>query len=224
MDENITQEQREAYLKEAQAAAAAGDLKKMNDALFKSLVPDGVARNLRRRWPGLMDDDVDSLVAEAVKTLYEWVRDGNKVSRIAGFLVKVAHRKAFKLDRSRPSQDAWDPSDLENFEWDYSDDLESHTERDERVKRALVAARALLSRLGQEGVREVMEVIFDALERGVADMTSGEIAQALGRSNPSTVRQQRKRGFDRLRREARKEGLDFDLSFLEAEEDGDDHV
>lgn len=218
MGETISRERREEYLRQAQKAAAEGDLKGMNTALFKSLVPDGVVANLKRKWPYLADDDVEYLVAEAIDILYQYVRDGKTVSRIAGFLVKVTHRRAYKLYESRPDRAVWDSSDIENYERDYSDDLDSHTEREERVTRALATARALLPRLGQQGVREVMEIILDGVERGVTDLPSTEIGEVLDRS-PATVRQQRKRGFDRLAREARKEGLRFDTSYMESEEE-----
>jgi DNA-directed RNA polymerase specialized sigma24 family protein len=206
----------------------------MLTALYKSHVLDGICRRLAKDWSEIAFEDVELLVAEAVDVLYEKVRGGEKIRRIAPFLVKVASRKAYDFHESRRVIDALDPADVEaaagkesrrDFEREEKQakpktpDPGDELDYEDKRRIALRIARGLLPRLGQQRIQDVMSYIFDAIEAGHDDISNEEIEDALGLS-PDTVRTSKSRGFTRLARIAKEEKLlaqDFDLLGLDAD-------
>jgi len=203
-------------------------------ALYKSHVLDGICRRLAKDWSEIAFEDVELLVAAAVDVLYEKVRRGEQIRRIAPFLVKVASRKAYDFDESRRVIDALDPADVEaaagkeacrHFEREEQQakpktpDPDDELDYEDKRRIALRIARGLLPRLGQQRIQDVMGYILDAIEAGHDDISNEEIEDALGLS-PDTVRTSKSRGFTRLARIAKAEKLlaqDFDLLGLDAD-------
>jgi len=203
-------------LGQATEAIAAGDPKGMLEHLYSSYFLDGLARGIRRRWPSLSRDDIDFVIAQAVDALYRWVSERKKILNLAAFLWKVADRKANDFHERRLREKAVDPEDLQRL----SDkgisaralssrqgtDSAATDDYDRRRAEAISIARGLLPRLGQQNVQSVLGYVLDALEVGEVDVPNAEIAAALGISL-ETVRTSLSRGFARLARIAREEGL-----------------
>jgi DNA-directed RNA polymerase specialized sigma24 family protein len=85
------------------AAQAARDLKpvKMVEALHESYVMDGLIRRLQSGWSSLQFHDAQDIIAESVNVLYRKVAGGTPVHGIVGFLMKVAHLKAYDMHGAR---------------------------------------------------------------------------------------------------------------------------
>ena len=78
---------------------------------------------------------------------------------------------------------------------------------EDRRLEAIELARRLIPRLGQDSVQSVMRRILDAIEDGVPSITTADLAMATGMTEDG-VRQCRSRGFRRLERIVRDEGLE----------------
>src|SRR5262249_48145414 len=154
-------------LREANAAALAGDPMAMLTALYKSRVLDGICRRLAAAWGAIAFEDIELVVAEAVDVLYEKVRNGEKIRRIIPYLLKVSTRKAYNFHESRRAVDAVDPADLEmaarKESWRRFESKEKQAEAstgepvddldyEDKRRIALRTARGLLPRLGQQRI------------------------------------------------------------------------
>lgn len=209
---NITKEQQEELFARAKEAAATGDPRRMLEYLYLSGVLDGLTRQIATKWRALSRDEVDDIVAEAVDVLYGAIRDRKKVDNLVTYLWKTSDHKACDYYRIRQNQKPLTPKDLEQIadpSTESSDSLENskpELDWEERRTQAITIARSLLPRLGQHNVQNVMTYILDALLADCVDISNIEISSALGLS-PDVVRQSKKRGFDRLERIVREEGL-----------------
>lgn len=212
-------------LQKAKEAAASGDPRGMVEALYQSFALDSLARWLRGKWPTLPHDDVDFAVAEAVDVLYQAVGRGEKVFKIVAYLWKVSDRKAGEHYRIRVHEIAFDPEELERVgsrSSGVSEGSDEELDWEERRGRAIAIARSLIPRLGQSSIRAVMSYVIDAVEAGCEDLPSREIAEALGLSD-DTVRQSLSRGFRKLARIVREEGLadqELDFGRISSEKEG----
>lgn len=229
-----TPEQNEA-LQRARKAAHDKKPVEMVEALYESHLLDGLVRTTEDQWSALSFQDAEDVVAEAVDALYTKVASGGAVGGIVSFLRKVVQNKACDLHRVKKQHILMPPPDLElainktaaiEAVTDCGDaQPNGHPEPEpldweQRKRIALATARSLLPRLGQENVRRVMAYIFDAVEAGQEDISSPDIADALGLTS-DTVRQARHRGFERLQRIAKEEKLvdkDFNLAALAGED------
>lgn len=208
--------QQDEALKQAEDAAAMGDPVGMVKNLHRSFYLDGITRRLRSRWERLSVEDVKDAVAEAVNVLYFSIRDGKKILDIKGYIWKAADNKANDRYRLQQREKAMTLEGLDHVssqahppaEDEYMYGRSRIEEPDLNVGRAIAisTARRLLPRLGGENIQQVMEYILDAIEADQLHIPNSEIEEALGLSN-QTVRQCRSRGFRRLEREGRKEGL-----------------
>jgi len=196
----------------ARDAAAGGNPESMIEHLYASFYLDGLARGIQRRWPSLPAEDVDFAIAQAVDALYQAVQKKSVVN-LPGFLWKVADRKANDCYQIHSRERATDPEELVNISDKYAPtDFPTEakpSEDDDFEKRRLEAlrlARSLIPRLGQQNIQAVFNYLLDALEAGAVDVPNAEIADALGLS-AQTVRTSLSRGFARLTRIARAEGL-----------------
>lgn len=208
--------QQDEALKRAQDAAAAGDPVGTMDNLYQSFYLDGITKRLRARWGRLSAEDVKDAVAEGVNALYVSVMDGKKVLDIKGYIWKAADNKANDRDRLQQIEWTMPPEDLDRVtsrahpaaedEYIYGGVRIEDPDPAIARARAISAARRLLPSLGGERIQQVMGYIFDAIEAEQLHIPNSEIEEALGLSN-ETVRQCRSRGFRRLEREGRKEGL-----------------
>ncbi len=204
----LTAQEREA-LAAATTAAKNGDPKGMLAGLYQSSYLAGLVRQLGARWTRLSTVDVEQVIAEALDALFEAVKNRTDVKNIPAYLWKVCHYRAIKRNDDLERQVQMSSSQIDA---QYSDGVDesddSDPEMDEKRMReeALRIARGLLPRLGQRNVQAVMEYIFDAIEADMEEIPNNEIEEALGLT-PDTVRQSRSRGFRRLERICREDGL-----------------
>jgi DNA-directed RNA polymerase specialized sigma24 family protein len=201
----------EAQLEAAKQAATQGQPLQMLEFLYKSHALDGLVRRLQSKWSRLPSADIDMAVAKAVDAAYDFLRSGKTIPGLVGFLWKVADRRAFDYSRLLRSEIATDPKIIADVahpnagipgeEPDSGED-----ERGAMIQRAVKIARKLLPRLGQETIRRVMSLVVDAAEEGLEDLPNRHIAELLDLS-VDTVKQSKSRGFERLKRLAKEEGL-----------------
>lgn len=211
--EHITKEQQEQFLRLANEVAAVGDPRRMLEALHRSGVLDGLTRRIALKWNSLSNDEVGDIVAEAVDILYVAIRDRKKVSNLVAYLWKTSDHKACDYYRTQQKNRKTLTSDeleqIPDSSTEHEDALDSSTQEldwEEKRSQVIAIVRSLLPRLGQHNVQNVMTCILDALAADCMDISSAEIAEALGLTL-DVVRQSKKRGFDRLERIVREEGL-----------------
>ena len=214
---NITKEQQEKLLTQAKQAAISGDPRKMLEYLYLSRALDGLTRQIASKWRSLSCDEVEDIVAKAVDILYEAIRDGKKVLKLVPYLLKICKHNAYDYYRARQNEKPLTLDDLTNIA-DPSSELEDDFDRstkeldwEEKRSQAIAIARSLIPKLGQHNVQKVMAYILNALETDCVDISNVEIAEALGLSS-DVIRQSKKRGFDRLERIVRNEGLATQVS------------
>lgn len=221
MNENertITPEEQKQALQSARDAAAAGDPMGMLKNLYHGFVLDGMKSRLAARWSQIPTDDVDYFVAQAVDILYEQINLGEKVFNITAYLWKVAERKATDYHRIRKKERSLPPDELsevfnssrvavhQRTSEEMAEEEREKEEQDRKRRQSITIARSLLPRLGLANVQAVMAYVIDAAEARREDLQNIEIADALGLSL-ETVRQAKSRGFRRLSRIAKEEGL-----------------
>lgn len=170
--------------------------------LFASPAFDGLCARLRSQWPWLPEDDVNLAVAEAFEALYEALGKGAPPEDPVLWLAGVARHKAADIMRARESEEL--RGELPLAAGSLGRDLLA----DDRERRSKLAqlARGLLPRVGSANVRAVMGFYIDAVEQGVTSLGYQEIADALG-LDKDNVKTWAHRGFRRLARAAREEGL-----------------
>ena len=214
---HITKEQQEELLQQAKEAAASGDPGRMLEALHGSFALDGLTRRIASKWQKLSRDEVDFIIAEAVDILYVALCNGKKVLNLVAYLWKTSDHKACDYYRTKQNEKPLTPEELERIP-DQSTELEesldnsaTELEWEEKRPRVIAIVRSLLPRLGQHNAQAVMTYILDALSSDCMDISNTEIAEALGLSL-DVVRQSKKRGFDRLERIVREEGLAAQVS------------
>lgn len=212
---------------EVREAAVSKDPKGVLGALLKRRLIDGLVNRLKahchkRKWLPLPDDDMDYIVVQAISELYDGMQDDKGPKDVVAYLFKTCFYKVCDAYKRRPHT-----TDLHGGDEDESDPFDAlpGPEYEAGVAAAVVAAdgqlvalrfvRAMIPQLGEDNIQKVMTFIFDAVERGIMDMPSGEIAGALG-MNESSVRKWRSRGFDRLEKRLVASGLlkegELDLS------------
>lgn len=215
----VVDEVKEAFSR-AHDAARRGDPRGMLNAIAETSILDGLARWGKRRWGKIPDDLMHDIIGKAVDNLYEQVRNGQKILDIPAYLTKTIHFKADDLYRKLIREEEFDPTNrahTENMQY-LPEQLSSDADiaelgDEERLKEAIVKARQLLPRLGQENVQKVMETILDAVEAGRVDITNEEIAEVTGLSQ-SSVRVWKLRGFKRLTDLASKEAGEKNINGL----------
>ena len=213
-------------LQKARDAAKAGNPMGMVEALYLSHTLDGILRRLQAKWPHIVPDELDFAVADAVDVLYQAIGRGEKMFDIVSYLWKVADRNASDYHQLRQREMTRAPADMELIPDEHQEPTDEVTQeimREERRRQAIALARNLLPRLGQQNAQSVMGYIIDAAEADRQHVPNAEIAEALG-LNSDTVRACLSRGFRRLKRIAREEGIvmrDMDYGGLDADEVAD---
>lgn len=193
----------------AKRAAAEKRPDEMITALAASHFLDGLKGRLSRDWQGRLPAvELDECIAEAVDSTYDAVNRGKSINNLGAWLWKAAANKA--RDRWNDEYVHRRPGHIEELE-DAGFVLDGDNGPDQglaehRRAEAIRVARRLLPRIGQGQIVEVMTVVIDAVEQGVHDLPSSAIAGSLGLSVDS-VRALLSRGFERLTREARGEGI-----------------
>ncbi|HMH44347.1 MAG TPA: hypothetical protein VK557_12735 [Pyrinomonadaceae bacterium] len=205
-------------LERAKQAAISGDIETFMEALFSSRLPDALNWRLRKQLP---DDDVDAIVAEAIGTTYEAIQTHGARINLAAWLSKTCYNQARARYATRKNIVAEDSLDLERRSGADQTQLSpptTHAEQEEveeqaasRRIEAIKLARTLLPRIGEDNIQKVMSVVLDAIEQDLVDLSSEEISEMVGLT-PDTVRRLISRGFERLEREAKQDGLWLDIS------------
>ncbi len=205
------------WVRAARDTAAAGDPIGMLEALHKSHILDGLARYVSHLWGKHLDrDDIHTIIGRAVDAFYERVSNGERIREPKAYLYRTSLNLAYDENQRKirhvPLGDAHGVEDAR------ADVPQGQPIPREKLReRALAIARGLLPRLGQENIRRVMKYVFEAIEKGVEDVPRREIAEALGLSEV-TVRQCLHRGFRRLKRAAREQGITLEDVLEEMEE------
>lgn len=207
-------------LEEAQQALNQGDLVGMLDALAESGFLDGLKRRLQSKWEALPPSEVDDCAADAIAAACSWVSKGQSIGNLGGWLWKsatnIAHDR-WKLDYSRRGKlgEIITSADMEPGEM-FLDGAEYLEVKKMRRKEALRVARELLPEVGEGQVRDVMEIVLDAIENELPDLPASFIAGILDISE-NTARALVSRGFQRFRRSAAERGIQMptDLSEID---------
>ena len=177
-------------------------------ALQESRIISGFASKVCKDFSRLTQDDADAVVAEATLELFTAVQGGTPVTNVSGWLYTTSKRIAMRWDERRRNERPFADGEDDCIENPWLDPLAQRFVEEEREQlraEALKVARGLLPQLGTGSVVEVMTVIFEAVEKGL-DITDHEVADILGKDYDS-VREWRRRGFDRLNDRARKMGV-----------------
>ena len=198
----LSREEQDLEIRIAMACAAEGDPWDMIAHLQRVNVLSGIKLTFRRKWPDLPEAEIDDMVARGVDALYDKLSRGGEVANPVGYVLEVMRHEAYDyaaghghtvpLDAARDSIS--------------TDDVAGAAMPDDRRAAALASARSIIPRLGQDSVQAVMRLIVDAVEDGRTTITTTELAAATGLTEES-VRQCRSRGFRRLERIVREEGL-----------------
>ena len=209
---------RESFFQAAHKAAEEGNPVQMLDSLFQTGILDGIPRYIAAHWSDFDFADASVFAAAATDELYSKVHAGQKIRNVSAYLFKVALNKAHDEYEKRSKHVSLD---------DVDDIADTRTmpsgpplPREALKKKALQLARQFLNELGQENVQRVMAIYFDAIDKGIEDVSTADIAEALNLTE-DTVRQCRSRGWRRLQRVAKEHGvcLDQALADLQATEE-----
>lgn len=212
-----------ASLEAAQAALNDRDVVGMLRALTESGFLEGRRRRMLHDWSGKLPTfEIDDCIAQAVDSAYEACYEGRRIGYLGAWLTKAADNCA---------NNRWSRDYALRVEFDgtvrriVADDLETEAEREERQRRdevlraeAIRIARELLPRVGGGQILDVMELVIDAVEDGLPDLSNSLIADTLGLSTDA-VRSLLARGFGRLRRIAKEEGVEFPTDLLNSNPD-----
>lgn len=211
----------QAHLSAAVEAARRHDARTFVLEIARSHALDGITRGLIVGWPGLELGVIEAAVADAADALYNKVSEqGVVVTSSGGYLWGAAqnilrkHRRDGAIETVPFVEGEHDPT------YEPPDSPPEDLDDEERRRTAIQHARTLLSRLGGEVVIKVMTFILDCLEQGDVYIDNSMIADTLGLTL-ITVRRSKSRGFQRLAREARKEGFAVPEKFDSADEDDD---
>jgi DNA-directed RNA polymerase specialized sigma24 family protein len=218
-----------ALLEVAQAAAGQANPERMLEALAGSGFLDGLVRRLEHKWGAKLPRiEIDDCVANAVDSAYAAVRSGRSVQNLGAWLWKAANNMADDRWRSDYRLRHGSTEAVPDLADDAIPDVERRTRDDlaeHRRAEAIRWARQLLPRIGQGQIVAVMELVVDAVERGLPDMPAAAIAEAIGIS-ADAARTLLSRGLERLKREAQRAGIEFpeDLGQIELDRDDADNV
>ncbi len=206
----------------ARAAAERKDPVGMLEALWASNLNTGLVRRVSIQYPSLDPDDCHTIVADAIDAFYETLsQSSGTIRNPQAWLFKVALNKAYQLhdQRSRMvslSEDGEEPAFIPGECGNAGHPAALRAE-------ALRLARSFLPQLGQENLQRVMSYYFDAIEKGIQDLSVAEVAEAL-HLTVSTTKQCVHRGFQRLKRVAQAHGIrieDFS-EVLDGEEENEE--
>ena len=211
-------------LKRAQQAANQRDLREMLGALAASGYLDGLVRRLQKNWNGsLPPSEVDDCIASAVVEALTTVSNGKSIRKLGAWLWKVASNMATDKWRSDYAhrQDFDDTAMPDGMEVDetYTEKVEREEIEEFRRNEAIRIAREFLPQIGEGQVRDVMEIVIDAVENRIPDLPAASIAESVG-IDVKAARTLVSRGLSRLRRLAKEEGFEMPTELPEI---GTDH-
>lgn len=203
------------------AFAAADSAAARSDAagvMAEILLPDiaaGLAYRLKKhllakKMYAVSQDDVELVIAEALRTVYDLVASGRPPKKVGSYLFVACRNKAYAIYTIRRGMLLVDAAVMEGVAGrvDEAQDLDLESELDALEAKQAAYLRLIrekiIPQLGKENIRKVMDYIFQAVENGLTAETS-EIAAALNVSE-SHVRSWKSRGFERLKNRLEAEG------------------
>ena len=170
-------------------------------------------RYLRRKFPTVArdDDTADDIITQAFDSAIQVISNGKKIELIPSWFHKTVHRMAAKrlreaellVERGVDIRSALHP--------DPADATYMEQERREEylLAQALDHAERLLPRVvGTGQLKDVMDIFMEAVRKGLPDCSPSEISDVLEISK-EVARELLRRGLNRLRREAGKEGIEL---------------
>ena len=191
-------------LARAEQAVNQGQVVAMLEALTASRYLDGLTRRLQKKWGRrLPSTEVDDCIAQAVDAACAAVSRGGAIRSLGAWLWKSADKIAY--DRWRFDYAMRAEFDVETVPADIGTNEIEHEKgrrqelEEVRRREGIRKARELLPRVGDGQVRNVMELLIDAVEDRLPDLPSAAIAEALGISK-NAARALLSRGMSRLRR------------------------
>jgi len=203
---------RDALFLAATKAAEAGDPVAMLEALYQTGILDGIPRYIAAHWSDFDFADASIFVAAATDDFFSKVRSGHKIRNVSAYLFKVALNKASdeyeEKSKRVPLEEVGDIPDRR------STPAAPPLPREVLKKKALQLARQFLNELGQENVQKVMAIYFDAIDKGIGDIATADVAELLGLTEEA-VRQCRSRGWRRLRRVAKEHGVNLEQALTD---------
>lgn len=218
MDEKERKERIERYdaaFKEADAASAKGDAAGVTRTLLNSPIVDGLVYRLAQVWKKrklytIKQDDTEFLVADSLKEVYDKISSGRGPRQLGDYLYKMCCWKGNHIHKIRSGQtdlSAEAVKKLEEVIGESDGDLEwkvdGSLEKD--IRNIRMIRKDLIPTLGGSNVQRVMDMIFEALEKGVP-VSNAEMAGALGVTE-AHIRTWRHRGFERLLKRLGEKGL-----------------
>ena len=198
---------------EIREAAERGDPGTLLRILHETGVFAGFVNGVQAKWGSFDRTVAHTLVASAVDIYYDAVRCGKRIDHPLGYIYKTIQNLACEESERRSLLVTYDDSE-ESATASQEEDQPPDLPRAELKRKALGMARQLLPQLGQTNVQRVMALLFDAVEKGIVDLPTGDIAEVLD-LNPDTVRQCVSRGFRRLRRLSDANGVSLDSVLTE---------
>ena len=212
---------RSALLEQAREAARRGQPHRMIEALTLSGFTAGLLRRFQSQWPRMPRSEIEEHIARAVDDAYAALSAGRRVTNLTAWIFKASHNRIHDHWRSDFSRRVDNPDVLDEVAapTPLTDGERAEHEREAEGHRleAIRLARGLLPKIGQGQVVDVMSVVIDAVEAGVADLSPADVAQATGTS-PDAARALISRGFNRLARAARDAGIELPAALPEAAE------
>ncbi|MCZ8391586.1 sigma-70 family RNA polymerase sigma factor [Achromobacter xylosoxidans] len=206
----VDETDKKALVKQAEAAARRGDAVGMVNCLFKGKTVDLLVWKVGQEYYGkLASEEIRDCVAEAVAACYASLASGKSITNLVGYLLRAARNIAIDLVAEFESNGTRDAATIPDWS-DPAGDAARDAARMALRHEALERARSLLPQLGQENIRRVMEVVFDAVEKEIVDLSDQNIAEITG-IQPETVRRLKNRGFERLRRLATDNGFNLTI-------------
>lgn len=204
------QRTRSDFEKEAQRAAHDCDPIAMLTALWGSGFLDKLDAFVRYNFGEIEPDDANWVIAQAVDSLYDKLRRGERKRDIFQYLFASTRNIAKDLRHELSRRVGFDEhldTEIQAQELLSDEEREEAAEAaQERRQQVLAELKRLIRRIPQARPRQVLGIIVDALEKNVFDLTHEEIGKKLGIA-PNTVVQAKKRGIDRLKDMIEEEGL-----------------
>ena len=193
-------------LQKAQRAADAGDYIGMLEGLAGSMLFEAFRGYFAKKYPAVDSNDVYDCIGSATDELWTRIATGEKIRKIESYLWKIVDRKLSEFVEERRGWSSGDALELIGTNGGSTDTKDFQKQKEESREQVLRIFEDLIPRLGMVNVQEVMKYILGAIRNGVQDITSNEIAEALGLKSEN-IRQSMKRGFDRLARIVKEENL-----------------
>jgi DNA-directed RNA polymerase specialized sigma24 family protein len=197
----------------ADSAAARGDGAGVVAALLQPHIAAGLAYRVKKHLDGkkmytVSQDDVELVVAEALKEVYDRVSTEDPPKGVGAYLFITARNKAYAIYSIRRGMSVADAGAMEGIygrtDGIALEDSLAALEAKQRTYLRIIREK-IIPQLGKENVRRVMDYIFEAVEKGLSAEHS-DIASALGVSEDH-VRSWKSRGFARLKVRLEAEGL-----------------